>query len=281
MVGAVLVCLAVFFVIGGLTAALVGWAGGHLLRRMRQAARPALTDLQHLGSLPRWILVTGQVVPGPEGILTSPAFDTRCVWYRTDVRINGDAAEGVPNGVPVGTLSAGGSTINVGDGTVSVQVDVELVLGSPRCHGPERPPEVPGRGSYISIERMRREHVLLRRGVPPPAGSALARLERAESVPRRAYPRFGSHGVGIYEVTIAPGVELSVLARPRRRGPGTVVLRRGTATVGSPQEWISREEEVAVSALGMAPVLIGVGLVLLVLGAALLWLLTGWPSLDY
>ncbi len=90
-------------------------------------------------------------------------------------------------------------------------------------------------------------------------------------------PRFGSHTVAIGETTIAPGVELAVLARPERLDSSTVVLRRGIATAGSSQDWISRQEENTTTTDGMAPKWIRRGLVLSLLGAALLWALTGWP----
>lgn len=247
---------AVCFVVVAIIFVVLRGTDRRLLRLLRRAARPALGELSHAGSLPRWVLITGRVAPGPEGILASPAFGTSCVWYRTSV-----SSEGGDGMIGHVDLSAGGPTISVTDGTGSVQVHLELALKV---------------SSHARIERTRAEQLPLRRGVPPPDGSGLAMLARNGLLPGSTYPRFGSRSVRLSEVTIGPGVELSVVARPRRPRPGAVLLRRrGAVSAGSPPDWIARLEDDVVTAFWAALVFPVIGLALFALGVALIWVGAG------
>lgn len=258
--GALLIFFGVCGIVSALTVAVVGRADRRLARRMQGAARLPLRDLHYLGVLPRWALITGQVIPAPEGVLASPAFGDECVWYLTEVRRDGDDAE---TGPLITSLSAGGPRIHISDSTGSVQVSVRSVrTATPR-------PLIRARATNGSKVRGR---------AALPAESALDRLEQAGLLPRNAFPCFGGRTLFIHEATLAPGVELSVLGRPKRLRSGTVLLRRALVNGSSPQNWGSRVEEEATFALRIAPWMMALGFVVFAIGAAMAWIDTGWPS---
>lgn len=253
MAGAFVLFFAVCLIVVALIFVVLRRQALRTLRLLRRAARPALRELSDpAAALPRWILVTGRVAPGPEGILASPAFGTSCVWYRTTVSsTDGDGATGHAD------LGAGGSAVTVTDGAGHVQVHIELALKV---------------GSHAPIERTRAEQVSVRRGVSPQDGSGLATLARAGLLPASTYPRFGSRTVSLSEVTIAADIEVSVVTRPRRPRPGAVMLvRRGAVSAGSPADWIARLEDDVATAARAALVLPLVGVALLAVATVLIW----------
>jgi hypothetical protein len=224
-----------------------------LLRRLRRAARPTIGELSHAATLPRWVLITGRTVAGPEGILTTPAFGTACIWY--EMAVTSD--DGSDTRTCYVDQRAGGQAASVTDGTGSAQFDLRLAFKV---------------SSHHRIDRYQREECQLRRDGAPPDGSGLAVLERTGLLPRSVYPRFGSRRVSLVEHTIGADVELSVFARPRHLRSG-VLLRpwRGAVSAGSPPDWIARLEDGVGTAAWASRRLAVVGLVLGALGVALIW----------
>jgi hypothetical protein len=255
VVGAFLMFFGFSFVAVAVIMVVLRWSDQRLLRRLRRSARLALGELSNAASLPRWVLITARTAAGPDGILTSPAFETRCVWYRTSVT----SAE--HDDYCYLDRSSGGPAIIVTDGTGSVQVDLGLILKV---------------SSHERVQRTRAETLTFRRGSAPPDHSRFAILERKGLLPDWIYPRFGSRRVDLVEETIAADVELSVVAKTRRLGPGVVILRRrGAVSAGAPADWIARLERdvvtafwtaLAFPAIGLA--LGGLGLVLVLAGAS-------------
>jgi len=250
--GALLIFFGICFVVASMIFLVLRWGDLRLLSRMRRASRPSLGELATAAPLPRWVLVTGRSAPPPEGVLASPAFGNACVWYRTVVVEPGDE----PPTVHV-ALNAGGPAISVADGTGSVQVDLGLVLKV---------------SSHDRCDRSRDEHVILRRGGKPPDGSGLAALERAGLLPSTVYPRlWPSRRIALQEDTIAPGVELSVVARPRRSHSGAVVLQgRGAVSATTPRDWTARLKRDVVTAFWSTWGSLALGLTLVAGGGALI-----------
>jgi hypothetical protein len=251
--GAVSVLYGVAFVGVAMIVAVLG--GGHqrLLLRLRRADRPRLDELLNAAASSREVLVTGRVVPGPDGVVASPAYGSWCAWYRTTVSSRGGEGASITHV----DLGAGGPTLGLADDTGTVGLELGLVL---------RP------GSHDRIHHTRTEQGSLRRGASLPEGSGLAALERNGLLPASVYPRFGSRSVHLSETTIAAGTQVSVLARFRRQQSGVVLLtRRGVVSAELPQDWIARIERDAVTALRMTLVFPVIGAALLVVGVALLW----------
>jgi hypothetical protein len=250
--GAFLSCLGVCFVVGAVIMAVAYWSDRRQLARLRHAARPNLGELSNGTSLPRWVLITGRTAAGPDGVLAAPIFGTTCIWYRTIVTSGSHTGKGRVD------RSAGGPTISLTDGTGFVQIDLGLVL---KMSSPDR------------IDRTREEEdLMLRRNDTAHDGSPQALLAQSGLLSGSAPPRLGGRSVNLSERTIAPEVELSVVARPRRLRHGAVVLQgRGAVSAGAPQDWIARLENDVVTTFWAAAVFPIIGLVLGALGFALAW----------
>ena len=248
-----------FFFLGfcfvGVTVISIGlrWSDGRLLRRLRAATRSSCADLAGPGPLPRAVLVTGRTAAGEGGALRSPAFDTVCVWYDTEVSTGGGDDQVVRHL----HRSEPADAIQIADGTGSVLVDLRLIRQV---------------GTVERLRRVRTETTSVSRDDAARSGSGIGRLEAAGLLPDSTRPLRGRRNLDLREDTIDAELEISVLARPRRAPRGAVTLgRKGQATAGAPDAWIAKVEADRVTSRWIIVVFPLIGAALTAAGLGLIW----------
>lgn len=251
--GALLILLGIAFATTTAISILLRWSDGRLLRRLRDAANPTCAELA-TGPLAREVLVTGRTAPGPGVALRSPAYDTVCVWYETEVR------SGTSEDQPVTHVYRSEPTdaVRVADRSGMVLVDVALLRQA---------------GTVERLNRVRTETTSVSRKDAAGSGSGIARLDDAGLLPASVHPRMGRRHLDLREATIAVELEISVLGRPRRTSRSeTVTLgRRGQANPGTPQAWIAQLEADRVTSAWILIVFPLIGGALAAVGAGLVW----------
>jgi hypothetical protein len=251
--GALVVFLGFCFVGVTLISIALHWADARLLRRLRAAARPTCAELAGPGPLPRAVLVTGWTAAGPAGALRSPAYETVCAWYETEVSTGGGDDQQVTHVY----RSEPQDAIRIADGTGSVLVDVRLVRQV---------------GTVERLRRVRTETTPVFRDEAARSGSGIGRLQAAGLLPDSTRPRRAKRDLDLREDTIATELEISVLARPRRTPHGAVILgRKGQATTGAPQEWIAQVEAERVTSRWIILIFPLIGAALTAAGLGLIW----------
>ncbi len=254
LTGAVLVLVGIAFGTTAVIIVLVRWSDGRLLRRLRVAKNLTCAELV-AGPLPREVLLTGRTAPGPSGVLRSPAYDTVCVWYETEVRSGTREDQPVPHMYRSEPTDA----IRVADRTGSVLVDLALLRQV---------------GTMELLNQVRTEATPISRSDAASSGSGIARLDDAGLLPASSRPRRGRRYLELHEATIAVELELSVLGRPRRRSRAeTVTLgRRGQAHPGTPQAWIAELEADRVTSAWILLIFPLIGGALAAVGIGLIWI---------
>lgn len=220
-------------------------------RRLARTPQVTLAQLAASASLPARAVVTGRIVPGPAGILVSPAYGRPCVYYELEVL--------EPKGP--GTVSrpwvgdrGGKPGFALDDGTGVAAVDLKLALAVDEA---------------ATIRDSRYESAILTRGRPAPAGSGFETLEATGHLHESAHGLIGTR-LGLTETIIAPDQEITVVARPSRAANGWILLTRpGTIRAGSPADWREAAAEDVVTGKWMMVVALRGGAGLIALGILL------------
>jgi hypothetical protein len=254
VVGVIAVFFGFCFVVVALITVLLRFGETRLLRRVRAAPRRTCAELLAPGPLPRSVLLTGRTAPGRDGVLRSPAYDTECVWYETDLSSGANEDRRLHL-----RLTAGGDSIRLEDGTGSVLLDLGVIRQV---------------ATADHLRQWRHETTAISRHGEISSGTGVIRLQESGVLPDSVHPRFGHRQLDLSEETIAVGLEVSVLARPERTAHGeSVILRRkGLARHRAPDAWIARLEEDRRTALQMIIVFPLIGVALTALGAGLIWI---------
>jgi hypothetical protein len=252
--GALLILLGFAFATTTVISVLLRWSDGRLLRRLRAAANVTCAELT-TGPLPREVLLTGRTAPGTGGALRSPAYDTVCVWYETEVR------SGTGEDQPVTHVYHGEplDAVRVTDRTGSVLVEVALLRQV---------------GTVERLHTVRTETTPIKRAEAASSGSGIARLDDAGLLPASTRPWMGRRHLDLREATIPVELEISVLARPRRTARAdTVTLgRKGQANSGTPQAWIAQLETDRVTSAWILLVFPLIGGAFTAVGMGLIWI---------
>lgn len=254
VVGTLAAFLGFCFVVTTLILVLLQIDDARLLRRLRNTPRRTCAELLTPGPLPRSVLLTARTAAGPEGELRSPAYDTACIWYETEV----SAGVGMHDVSSYLRLVAGGETIRIEDGTGSAWLDLHLVQQA---------------GTVDRLRRIRSETTPVSRRHPAGLDTGIGRLQACGLLPDTARPRLGQRYLDLREETIAGGLEVTVLAHPQRttHDESVILRRRGQATTGTADAWIAKLEADRVTSRWIMLVFPLIGLVLIAAGTGLIW----------
>jgi hypothetical protein len=229
--------------------------GRNVLRRT-PARTPA--QLKTAERLPRRVAVIGQAAPGARGMLTAPLSQRDCVWYRLSLWCETRHEDGWRDTMVSVYRSDDVIRLEQEDGSVLVSADL---LGEKLPGATGSPMESPWAELRAdpAIEDPSGFDQLRKLGLIPP--QALAAGTR---------PR----GFSAEEELIAAGQPLVVLGAPRRDDSGVRLVRHtlGRSGVARDQQLLSQAEAQARDTLSLVRGLTKFGLVLLVGGMALIFL---------